>query len=148
LWQPAGVQADRPKERTMSIRHLATRLSVAGLVGLALHTAAVAGGSCTIYQHRDYGGSAYRLGHLDRMKMVHGESLGCTTNGHGGGCESVLYEPSWNDQVSSFKVAPGCTITLWQHVNEGGARFRTYKSYRYVGSGWNDEASEALCTCR
>jgi hypothetical protein len=28
------------------------------------------------------------------MKMVRGESLGCTTNGHGGGCESTIYNPS------------------------------------------------------
>lgn len=109
-------------------------------------TAAEAG--CRIFQHRDYGGSGYTLGNLDRMKMVRGESLGCTTNGHGGGCESVIYDPSWNDQVSSFKVTRGCTLTLWQHVNEGGAHFRSNRSYTYVGSAWNDEASEALCVCR
>lgn len=103
---------------------------------------------CRIFQHRDYGGSGYTLSHFERMKMVNGESLGCTTNGHGGGCESVTYEPSWNDQVSSFQVTPGCTLTLWQHVNEGGARFRSARSYRYVGSDWNDQASEALCMCR
>jgi syncollin len=58
----------------------------------AISTDALA--NCTIYQHRDYGGSSWTLGHFDRMKMVNGESLGGTTNGHGGGCESTLYEPS------------------------------------------------------
>ena len=108
----------------------------------------VADAGCRIFQHRDYGGAGYTLNHLERMKMVHGESLGCTTNGHGGGCESVIYQPSWNDQVSSFKVTPGCTLTLWQHVNEGGAHFRANQSYKYVGDRWNDQASEALCVCR
>jgi hypothetical protein len=103
---------------------------------------------CILYQHRDYGGAHWTLDHFERMRMVRGENLGCTTNGHGGGCESTIHQPSWNDQVSSFKVTPGCTLTLWQHIDEQGARFRSSKSYRYVGSGWNDEASEALCMCR
>lgn len=106
-----------------------------------------AGAGCTLYQHRDYGGSYWELSHLERMKMVDGESLGCTTNGHGDGCESTLYEPSWNDNVSSFRVTPGCRLSLWEDVNEGGARFRSTRSYLYVGDSWNDEASEALCMC-
>ncbi len=102
---------------------------------------------CRIFQHRDYGGSGYTLHNFERMKMVRGESLGCTTNGHGGGCESTIYNSSWNDHVSSFRVKNGCTLTLWQHVNQGGARFRSNRSYRYVGDRWNDQASEALCMC-
>jgi syncollin len=103
---------------------------------------------CRLFQHRDYGGSGYTLNHLERMKMVRGESLGCTTNGHGGGCESTIYNASWNDQVSSFKVTPGCTLTMWQHVNASGPHFRSSTSYRYVGDRWNDQASEAVCMCR
>ena len=38
---------------------------------------------CRLFQHRDYGGSGYTLNHFERMKMVRGESLGCTINGHG-----------------------------------------------------------------
>ena len=109
---------------------------------------AVAHAGCTIYEHRDYGGAGYTLGHFERMVMTDGESTGCSTGGHGGGCESTTYDAAWNDSVSSFKVTRGCTLTLWQHVNQGGARFRTNKSYKYVGSDWNDEASEALCMCR
>ena len=131
------------------MKRTAYTLVVAPILAAGLMLApAVADAGCRIFQHRDYGGSGYTLGHLDRMKMVRGESLGCTTNGHGGGCESTLYQPSWNDQVSSFKVTAGCTLTLWQHVNEGGAYFRSSKSYKYVGDRWNDQASEAFCVCR
>lgn len=125
-----------------------TAVLAAGTVVTVLGAVSVpAQAACRIFQHRDYGGAGYTLHHMERMKMVRGESLGCTTNGHGGGCESTIYKPSWNDQVSSFKVTQGCTITLWQHVNEGGARFRSNRSYKYVGSGWNDQASEVLCMC-
>ena len=112
-----------------------------------LMSPAAARADCTLYQHRDYGGSHWSLSHFERMVMTNGESLGCTTNGHGGGCESTTYEPSWNDQVSSFRVSQGCTLSLWVDVNEGGARFRSDTSYKYVGSRWNDKASEALCMC-
>jgi hypothetical protein len=106
-------------------------------------TPSVAQAGCTLFQHRDYGGSSYYLQDHDDMKMVDGESTGCQPSP----CWSILFEPSWNDQVSSFQVDPGCTITLWQHVNQLGAYFRTWRSYLYVGDDWNDEASEATCTC-
>lgn len=124
-------------------RMMTTSLALAAM----LLGSGIAEAGCTIYQHRDYGGSRWGLSHFERMKMVRGESLGCTTNGHGNGCESVTYEPTWNDQVSSFKVTPGCTLTLWQHVGPGGSHFRSNRSYTYVGSRWNDQASEALCMC-
>lgn len=116
--------------------------------GLGLGIAVPAEAGCTIYQHRDYGGSRWGLGHFERMKMVNGESIGCTTNGHGSGCESVTYNASWNDHVSSFKVTPGCRLTLWEHVNARGIRFDKPGSYKYVGGRFNDKASEALCMCQ
>lgn len=109
-------------------------------------TPAIAEGSCTIFEHRDYGGASLTLFDNDRVVMVQGESLGVTTNGHGPSYR-IRYRPAWNDHVSSFRVTEGCTITLWEHINEDGARWRTYKSYKYVGDGWNDEVSEVLCTC-
>jgi len=102
---------------------------------------------CRIFQHRDYGGSGYTLNHLERMIMVRGENIGTTTNGHGEDSRTI-YNASWNDHVSSFKVTPGCTLTLWVDINQGGARFRSSNSYLYVGDRWNDQASEALCICR
>jgi hypothetical protein len=62
----------------------------------------------------------------------------------------MLYNTTWNDQVSSFRVGNGCTITLWQHVQGcrgGGAHFRANRSYSYVGSAWNDQTSFVECNC-
>lgn len=115
--------------------------------GMTLTSPAARAG-CTIFQHRDYGGSSWFLNRGDTMKMVDGKSICVSTGGHCPECETcTLFEPSWNDHVSSFTVDPGCTITLWEHVNEGGAYFRTWRSYLYVGDDWNDVASEAVCTC-
>lgn len=131
----------------MSLKRIFVRGVAAALFATVGATAALA--TCTLYQHRDYGGSRWTLHSGDRMIMTRGESIGTTTNGHCPSCETrTLYRPDWNDQVSSFQVAPGCVLTLWEHANQRGARFRTDRSYRYVGSRWNDEASEAFCTCR
>jgi hypothetical protein len=108
---------------------------------------AAAQAGCTLYEHRDYGGASWYLGNLETMVMVDGEDLGCTTNGHGGGCMSYIYEGSWNDVLSSFELSYDCHIVLYEHIDEGGARWETYDSYYYVGSGWNDEVSEAQCWC-
>ena len=116
---------------------LASALALAGSAGIA-----AAGGTCTIYQHRDYGGSHWTLHNGDDMKMVNAPDYGTSD-----GIHRFLYDPSWNDQVSSFRVSGGCTLTLWEHVNYGGARFRSNRSYSYVGGGWNDKASEAVCEC-
>lgn len=114
---------------------------------MAAFTVAEAQADCTLYQHRDYGGSHWTLSDYDRMIMTEGESYGCTTNGHGGGCESVIYDPSWNDQVSSFRVTNGCTLTLLEDIGDDDPHFRSSGSYKYVGGDWNDEASEAYCSC-
>lgn len=111
-----------------------------------LFTPAIAEASCTVFEHRDYGGASLTLYDNDRVIMAQGESIGMTTNGHGSSYR-VRYRPAWNDVVSSFRVTEGCTISLWEHIDEGGARWRTYKSYKYVGDGWNDEVSEVLCSC-
>lgn len=109
----------------------------------ALLAPTVAHSGCRIYEHRDYGGTWYNLRDGERMIMVDSD-VGCSTS-HGPGCP--IYYAEWNDDMSSFKVTQGCTITLWEDINEGGARWRTSKSYKYVGDEWNDEASEVLCTC-
>ena len=96
---------------------------------------------CNLFEDRDYGGASWYMEPYERLIMVDGESVGTTTSGN------TYYEASWNDSVSSFRLDSGCTLTLWIDVNEGGAHFRSSRSYRYVGGAWNDEASEALCTC-
>jgi hypothetical protein len=138
----ALADAPRPIGRA-AIRVLAA--SLFAVISIAVPSTAYAG--CTLYQHRDYGGSRYRLDGGDGMKMVRGETL-CSSVSHGSGGGCTYFEPSWNDQVSSFKVTNGCRLTLWQHANKGGARFRSDNSYKFVGGGWNDVASAASCTCR
>ncbi|RQP24460.1 peptidase inhibitor family I36 protein [Piscinibacter terrae] len=130
------------------MKRLSTMI-MTGLAGCVFGSTAYAGGTpppksatCTIYEHRDYGGAHWTLRNGDDLKMVSAPDYGTSD-----GIHRFLYEPSWNDKVSSFKVDPGCTLTLWEHVNHGGHHFRSGKSYKYVGDGWNDKASEAVCEC-
>ena len=113
-----------------------------GLAASLVANTAHAGGTCTIYQDRDYGGSHWVLRNGDDMKMISVPDVGTSD-----GIHRFIYQPSWNDNVSSFKVEPGCTLTLWEHVDHGGHYFRSNKSYTYVGDRWNDKASEAVCEC-
>ena len=124
--------------KRMSLCILAAALA-AGIPAGAAHAASR---TCTIYQNRDFGGSHWTLGSGDDMKMINPPDVGVSD-----GIHRFIYDRSWNDQVSSFKVAPGCTITLWEHVDRGGPHFRSNRSYSYVGSAWNDRASEAECDC-
>jgi hypothetical protein len=100
--------------------------------------------NCTVYQHRDYQGSHFTLQSKEALQVA-GEACAAT-----GGEWRFHYHPSWNDQISSFKVSNGCTITLWEHASGcggGGHRFRTDKSYTYIGDAWNDKASFVECLC-
>lgn len=101
-----------------------------------------AGRTCTIFEHRNYGGAHWTLHNGDDMQMIDQPDVG-TSNG----IYRLIYKSSWNDKVSSFKVGPTCTLTLWEHVNRGGHHFTANKNYSYVGDGWNDKASEAICEC-
>jgi hypothetical protein len=116
---------------------------VTTILGIALSSVS-AWANCTVYQHRDYGGAHWTLGSQDELQMGGGEPMGKTGGGR------INYRPDWNDQISSFRVTQGCTITLWQHAGTSGygARFRSSSSYSYVGGSWNDQASWAYCSCR
>lgn len=125
---------------------LAAAVSLAALI--VVPSEAVAAG-CTVYQHRDYKGSAFHLDPGDRLQVA-GERC-ASTQSHGTPKGRYRYHPSWNDQISSFKVTNGCTITLWQHAKGcrgGGAHFRANTSYKYVGGAWNDQTSFVECDCR
>jgi syncollin len=100
--------------------------------------------NCTIFQHRDFGGSGYTVGSHETLIMDEGESYGCS--GHEA-CDYTTYEPSWDDELSSFQVGPGCVITLWEDDDRDGAYFQADTSYSYVGGAWNDEASAVNCVC-
>ena len=116
---------------------------VTTILGVAFSSVS-AWANCTVYQHRDYGGAHWTLGSQDELQMGGGEPMGKTGGGR------INYRPDWNDQISSFRVTQGCTITLWQHAGTSGygARFRSSSSYNYVGGSWNDQASWAYCSCR
>jgi len=123
-------------------------LANAVLVAAICCVGAPALAQCIVYQHRDYKGSSYRLNGGDTLQMG-GERCGHTQS-HGTPRGRMLYNTTWNDQVSSFRVAKGCTITLWQHIRGcrgGGAHFRARQSYTYVGSRWNDQTSFVECVC-
>ena len=98
--------------------------------------------TCTVFEHRDFGGAHWTLRNGDVLRMVREPDVGTSD-----GIHRFIYQPSWNDKISSFKVDPGCTLTLWEHVNYGGSRFRATKSYNFVGDAWNDKASDAVCEC-
>ncbi|ODT48205.1 hypothetical protein [Devosia sp. 63-57] len=122
------------------------RLAAALVAILAIQPVA-AFAQCHIYQHRDYGGSRWTVGSNTILYMKNNPNPGfsSTTNGHGIDPE---YNKSWNDQLSSFKVAPGCTITLWKNHDAKGDRWEANSNYSYVGGKWNDEASTVMCSCR
>ena len=103
---------------------------------------------CIVYEHRDFRGARLVIGDQERVKMKRGESIGCTTNGHGGACPSVSYRPDWNDRISSYKVARGCTLFMWEDFDAGGWKLtRTQPAFAYIGDRRNDEVSEAYCRC-
>ncbi|MDC0667686.1 hypothetical protein [Nannocystis radixulma] len=126
------------------MRHLVASAALAATL-IAQPLVAHAQG-CTIYQHRDFGGSSWWFDDGDRMIMIEGEDLGCV-NSEGGSCGYTYYEASWNDQLSSYTVEPGCEIWMWEDIDEGGAQWHSDRSYSYVGSDWNDEVSEVYCAC-
>lgn len=117
-----------------------TRLVMGCLGAAAAATPALA--DCTLYEHQDHGGVMWEMSGNEWLIMRDGEDVGSTTG------SNVYHESSWNDEVSSFAVGRGCTLTLWEDFDQGGASFESDGSYLYVGDDWNDEASEAFCTCR
>lgn len=127
----------------MRCHDIARGLAAVALLGMTtLPAAAQPGKTCTVYQHRDFGGAHWTLQDGDVLRMIRPPRLGTSD-----GIHRFIYEASWNDQVSSFKVGPTCTLVLWEHVNYGGHHFRANRDRSYVGDGWNDKASDAMCSC-
>lgn len=126
------------------------RALVAASIGLAVLPSDAQ--DCTVYQHRDYGGAYWGINAGEHLAGLRDPGINQTCSHTN--CQ-IYWRADWNDQISSFRVRKDCTITLWEHIDGSripprgfGAHFRTYKSYRYVGSGWNDEASLVECSCR
>mmetsp|Transcript_16315 Transcript_16315/g.26944 ORF Transcript_16315/g.26944 Transcript_16315/m.26944 type:complete len:235 (-) Transcript_16315:477-1181(-) len=49
-----------------------------------------------------------------------------------------------NDQVSSVRVQPGYSVTLWEHIEAGGRSLRLTSDTPYVGQEFNDQTSWAV----
>src|SRR5690606_24677400 len=79
------------------------RIVAAALAAIVLIQPVAAFAQCTIYEHRDFGGSSMTLGHGDTLFMKNNPNPGysSTTNGHG---FENFYSRWWNDKVSSFRV--------------------------------------------
>ncbi|WP_219909751.1 peptidase inhibitor family I36 protein [Pseudoduganella armeniaca] len=128
----------------MQSNDMVRRVAAVALLGaMAIPAVARAGGTCTVYEHRDFGGAHWTLHDGDVLRMIRPPQLGTSD-----GIHRFIYESSWNDKVSSFTVGPTCTLTLWEHVNYGGHHFRANRSRSYVGDRWNDKASDAVCECK
>jgi hypothetical protein len=136
------VQA--PSGRCWLKNHVARPVASANAVSGVKFRPTPSNGTCTLYQHRDFGGSHYVLHSGDVMYMVRDPDPSIGTSD---GIHNFIYDASWNDQLSSLKVSGGCVLTLWEHVNRGGHRFVADNSVPYVGEGWNDKASQADCSC-
>jgi peptidase inhibitor family I36 len=131
----------KPKTRSLNRWAVLVLTALAGITASSIAAEA----TCTVYQHRDYKGSHWTLRGREALQVA-GEPCGAT-----GGDYRIYYQPSWNDQVSSFRVTNGCTITLWEHARGcggGGHHFRSNRSYTYVGDAWNDKTSFVDCVCR
>jgi hypothetical protein len=81
---------------------------------------------CIAYEHADFGGKSQHLGPNRKFDYV-GDAM--------------------NDKISSFRVAPGCHIVVWEMRNQGGVSER-FNECQYVGDEWNDDVSSWSCRCR
>lgn len=123
-------------------------LLVACLLAGALYVAPrSAEAGCRLYQERNYGGSAYTLGSLDRMKMAPAPASATPSSAQEEDGR-VIYDTSWNNRISSFRLSNGCTLTLWRNARKDGAHLHAARSTVYVGAAWDNAASEALCQCQ
>lgn len=54
----------------------------------------------------------------------------------------------WNDEISSLRCSPGCTLTAYEHRDFKGATQEFSGSTPFVGAGWNDRISSIRIRCR
>lgn len=48
---------------------------------------------------------------------------------------------SWNDVISSIKIADGLKVTAYEHINRGGERLKLRHDTDFVPDDWNDRIS-------
>lgn len=83
-------------------------------------------GACYAYEHRGFRGDRYTLGRK-RIANYVGDKF--------------------NDEISSFRVSPGCKIVAWEHRDQKGAAITFNSDAEYVGDQWNDKISSFACRC-
>jgi len=82
--------------------------------------------ACEMYEHVSFRGRV--------LPMASGQSV------------SFRNGQFWNDRVSSVRVAPGCSLVVYQHTRMRGASQEFFRNVRSV-RGWNDQISSAECIC-
>lgn len=82
---------------------------------------------CQYYEHIDFGGARRSIG------------AGVDRNYVGDG---------WNDQISSIACRGGCSVTVYENRDFGGASVRWSSNISYVGDDWNDQISSLRVRCR
>lgn len=80
-----------------------------------------------LYEHADFGGNSY---------VVFGDYT-----------EVPYVGKWWNDRISSVRVVPGCSLTLFEHTNYQGLPYHIDSDLSYVGNLFNDRASAFTCYC-
>jgi hypothetical protein len=81
---------------------------------------------CRFYEHRDYGGHHFDINSNHDYSWMGG---------------------AWNDKISSFACSAGCTATLFEDRDFGGANVTWGGFIEYVGSFWNDRTSSIKIAC-
>jgi hypothetical protein len=54
---------------------------------------------------------------------------------------------SFNDEISSFRVASGCQVVAWEHSGKAGEMTYFASDTAFVGDRWNDRISSWACRC-
>lgn len=81
---------------------------------------------CVAYEHRDFAGKSRGLPAGEAIRSLGG---------------------AWNDRISSFKCAPGCAVTAFEHDGFDGASRQFSGRVDYVGNSWNDRISSVIVQC-
>ncbi len=102
------------------------KLMIAALLFSLAAASAQANICATLYEHENYSGASLNVFTNQSVSNV----------GHW-----------WNDRVTSVQVAPGCQITLYEHVDFKGLPYTLWESSYNVGELFNDQASSYSCSC-
>lgn len=103
---------------------LALVSSTLGLIGLGMRAAQAQAWPCTAFEHANYGGQWRGLGAGGRTRMT-----------------------GMNDKISSFRIARGCHVEVYEHRDFQGPSARLQGDVPFVGQNWNDLVSSWACVC-